>query len=922
MIKKIFLLFSIILPLIGFGQKKTMTPEVYKIWNRISDKKLSNNGQWSLYTVHPEKGNKTLYIHNNQSGENLVFPRANTPSFDHENETVAFITKPDYEEVRELKRMKMSDKELPSDTLSIYNLNHSTLNSIPDVKSYKVPAKWGGYIAYLMEPDSSTPDSLLQLERETKDTGTKLIVENIKSSEKDTLHYVTDFEFAEEGKGLVAYSKGIDSTVDQGIYVFDFDTKEWSLIYESSGDVYQLTWSKDAEYLSFIVDNDTSDNRVRPYELVLFEKSKSARKIADQMSSFLPEEYNISKHLKMRFSDDNKRLLFGIKPYPILRDTSLLDDEVVNVEVWTYNDDRLYTVKEDNLKEDKEKSYEVLYDVDNQSFRIINNEKFETTLFDEDLTNRYALGIEKTAYEKYLMWENYGYFDGYRIDLKSGQKIKFTTKDQGNIRLSPEGYFALWYSPQDSSFYSYDLKRNTKNMLVSNADGTFYNEENDRPMHPNSYGIAGFSEDEKYAYIYDRFDIWKVDMNGKKKPQRLTHGRESQIEYRVIDLDKEETAIDIHDSFLVRSFNDVDKSEGYHILDLKSGELTTLLSGDFRLDRNPIKAKDSDVLLITQESFKTFPDLILTNMSLTRRQTISNANPQQEEYKWGSIQLYSWKTFDDKDGSGLLLFPEGFDRSKKYPLLVNFYERSSDGLHRHRAPYAHRSTINYTYYLSKGYVIFNPDVYYRVGEPGQSSYDAVVSGVEALIDEGYIDAEKIGVQGHSWGGYQIADILTKTDIFKCAESGAPVVNMVSAYGGIRWGSGRSRMFQYEQTQSRLGKTLWEDPELYLKNSPIFKMDKMNTPVLILHNDQDGAVPWYQGIEYFNALRRLGKPAWFLNYNDEPHWPVKWQNKLDFNTRMEQFFDHFLMGTPMPVWMSKGVSPMQKGIEQGLELEKY
>ena len=213
-------------------------------------------------------------------------------------------------------------------------------------------------------------------------------------------------------------------------------------------------------------------------------------------------------------------------------------------------------------------------------------------------------------------------------------------------------------------------------------------------------------------------------------------------------------------------------------------------------------------------------------------------------------------------------------------------------------------------------MIFNPDVTYRIGYPGPSCEEDVLSGVKALTRDGYIDTTKMGIQGHSWGGYQIAHLLTKTDIFKCAEAGAPVVNMTSAYGGIRWESGMSRMFQYEKTQSRIGATLWEKPELYLENSPLFNIDKVNTPVLIMHNDGDGAVPWYQGIEYYTALRRLGKETWLLNYNGEPHWPVKWQNRLDFNIRMEQYFDHYLMDKPMPQWMVKGIPALEKGINKG------
>ena len=297
---------------------------------------------------------------------------------------------------------------------------------------------------------------------------------------------------------------------------------------------------------------------------------------------------------------------------------------------------------------------------------------------------------------------------------------------------------------------------------------------------------------------------------------------------------------------------------------------------------------------------------------------ISDAIPQQARYRWGTIEHVYWTSLDGQQLRGLLVKPDDFDPSKQYPLIVNFYERSSEGLHTHRTPQAHRSTINYSHYASQGYVIFNPDVPYRIGYPGESAFNAVTSGVTALLAQGFIDPERIGVQGHSWGGYQIAHLLTRTDIFRCAESGAPVVNMFSAYGGIRWGSGMSRQFQYEHTQSRIGGTPWEYPLRYMENSPLFYMDKVNTPVLILHNDEDTAVPWYQGIEYFTALRRLGKPAWLLNYNGEPHWPLKWYNRLDFQRRLSQFFNYYLLDEPQPRWMVDGVSPLEKGIEQGYE----
>jgi len=250
---------------------------------------------------------------------------------------------------------------------------------------------------------------------------------------------------------------------------------------------------------------------------------------------------------------------------------------------------------------------------------------------------------------------------------------------------------------------------------------------------------------------------------------------------------------------------------------------------------------------------------------------------------------------------------------------VYFYEKMSNTLHRYRTPGPGRSSISIPFYVSRGYVVFIPDIHYRDGYPGESALNCLVPGVLNIVNRGFIDAERIGVQGHSWGGYQAAFLITRTNIFAAVEAGAPVVNMTSAYGGIRWGSGRSRMFQYERSQSRLGGSLWDARPRYIENSPLFWADKIETPVLFIHNDDDGAVPWYQGIEFFVALRRLGKPAWMINYNGEPHGLRKYQNKKDWAIRMQQFFDHYLKGAPPPVWLAEGIPAVQKGKTLGLEL---
>jgi dipeptidyl aminopeptidase/acylaminoacyl peptidase len=320
-------------------------------------------------------------------------------------------------------------------------------------------------------------------------------------------------------------------------------------------------------------------------------------------------------------------------------------------------------------------------------------------------------------------------------------------------------------------------------------------------------------------------------------------------------------------------------------------------------------------LLFSQSSFDEFPDLWVSDLDFKNMKKITDLGKQMAPFLWGKAELRDFHSADGKPLKGILFKPENFDPHQKYPMMVYIYETLHDGLHRFYDP-SPGTSVNPAYYVSNGYVMWRPDIEYDTGYPGRDALKCVLPGVQMLIREGFIDPDRIGIQGHSWGGYQVAYMVTQTNIFAAAEAGAPVSNMVSAYDGIRWGSGMVRQFQYERTQSRLGASLWEAPMRYIENSPIFWADKVETPLLMIHNDEDGAVPWYQGIEYMMALRRLGKEAYMFNYNGEEHGLRKRVNQEDWTIRMQEFFDHFLKGTPEPDWMKNGIKAWEKEQEKG------
>ncbi|GGD50437.1 alpha/beta hydrolase family protein [Muriicola marianensis] len=909
------------------AQKKPLDISDIELWNTIETPRLAPNGGYVAYSLEKGEKDQTLYLHDANGKELFTYTRASRGEFTDDSKALVFHITAWKDSVMDMKRRKVKKKDMPKDSLGIYHLPTGKLEKIAHVKSYKVPEDWSGYIAYQLEeievPKDTVKDTTKTESKKkkkekkvSKKNGYHLVLRALESGAEDTLKFVTDYAFAKKGKTLAWATTGDTDSSNAAIFVMDLVNNTRTLLHEAKkADYSNLRLSESGKHLGFVADTDTTKVQLRPRELYHWQAGMNkAEKLAGP--STLSNDLRPSPYEEIRFSKDESKLYFGLALPPVIKDTMLLDEEVSSVEVWTYDEPRLYTVQEMDLKNDTTQAYLAVVHLDkNKRLLQLANDAFPESGLTEHRNAPYALLRNPEPYALESQWTGQRARDYAVVNVNTGARKPILKKIAGRVDLSPKATFVYGYDNLDSLWFTYDIEKDRYLPLTKGK--VFYDETNDSPTPPYPYGAAGVTEDDQALILYDRYDLWSFNPRSGAQT-RLTTGRENKTVYRYEHMDPEVDHINTKKPVLLRTFNEVDKSSGYALLDIRTRTLKPLVSGPYHY-ANLTKAEKAEIFRFTRESFEEFPDVRLANSDFSRVTRISNANPQQSEYSWGSIELVNWTSLDGIELTGMLATPENFDPNKKYPLLVNFYERSSDGLHRHRRPRFERSSINYSFYTSRGYVIFNPDVHYRIGYPGESAYNCVIPGVTALIEKGFIDKDRIGVQGHSWGGYQIAYLVTRTDIFRAAESGAPVPNMISAYGGIRWWTGLSRQFQYEHTQSRIGGTPWEYPQRFIENSPIFTIDKINTPLLIMHNDEDGHVPWYQGIEFFVALRRLGKPAWFLNYNGEPHWPLKLPNRKDFNTRMAQFFDYYLKDEPKPVWMEKGVPPMEKGINQGLEL---
>ncbi len=762
--------------------------------------------------------------------------------------------------------------------------------------------------------------------KESKENGSKLVLRELGTARQDTFQFVTAYQFDEQGRKLVFSSTGNDSTFLAGVYVYNLENRQLMHVLNAPGKHEKLTWDETGDQLAFIADTDTTKEHkkalIKYYDLYYWqEKNKAANVIASKGATGIPAGWIINQYANLDFSKDGSKLFFGTSPEPLVKDTTLLPEEVVKVNVWNWKDTRLQSQQNVEIEEDRKKSYLAMALPRFKRIVQLATPEVPVVIPGSEGNADVALGLNSEPYLRQTSWAGYpNEIDVYTISLRDGRKRKVKEKLKASVRISPGADYLYWYAPQDSAWYSYSIRTGQTYNLTASVDNRFYDELYDYPDLPDSYGSAGWTENDGSFLVYDRFDIWKIDPENKVAPQRVTQsGRENRIRYRYIQLDPEERFIKTAEPMMLYTFDEETKSSGYFTYQLgQEGAPRKLLYDDYRFGY-PTKAKNAKKYIFTRESFVEFPDLFWTDATFTKINRLSRANPQQDNYRWGSVELVKWTNLNGEEMSGLLYKPENFDPGKKYPMVTYFYRRLSDNLHRHYAPLPSRSTIRPSVYTSNGYIVFMSDIPYRIGHPGRSAYEAVVSGVTSLLKEGYIDRDKLGIQGQSWGGYQVAYIVTQTDLFAAAMAGAPVSNMTSAYGGIRWGSGLSRMFQYERSQSRIGATLWEKPSLYIENSPLFYADQIETPLLMMHNDDDGAVPWYQGIELFVALRRLNKPVWMLSYNGEKHNLTQWQNRKDLSIRMRQFFDYYLRFKPEPVWMKEGVPAIEKGIKMRYEL---
>ena len=923
--------------------KKPITQDTYDEWRTISGSSLSNNGQWVAYTLSPVVGEGELVVRATTGTTEYRAPRGFTgrpqlqpaadsaaqfsaapPQFSANSRFVAYTIYPSRTEVERARARRGTPP--PRNGMGLMDLASGTVTRIPAVRSFRVARNGGRFLAYLLEDTATTPrtgagngvtvagaagaapGASLFARREF---GVTLVLRDLSAGTELRVDGVTAFAF-DDAEQWLGYTVSTRDGTGDGAFVRALSSGTVTPLLSGAATYRSMTFDRKGTQVVLLSDrgDSTAKPKMTVYHAALMPakgKPIVARPIV--AAADVPAGMLVAERGALSFTREGNGVIFSLANLPM--DTIPADSLVdkAGYDLWHWKDAQIMPQQKVTANRDRNRSYTALYSIANGKFTQLANDSLRVTISDD---GRRVLGINSVEYAIPQFWGE-GASDVYLIEPNTGARTLVARQIDGNAQLSPGAQYVTWF--EKGQWVAYATATGKKTVLTDKLPVKFQDEEFDSPDVPPPYGLGGWTAADKRVLVYDRFDVWEVDPAGGVAPKNLTdgEGRRAGLTFRIVDLDRDDPFLDPSSPLILRAVDSLTKATGFWRDRIGADAMPEKIIMADRNLNGLQKARNADQYLLTQSTYREFPDLY-TGATIAGTTKISDANPQDAQYPRGTVELVSWLNGDGVPLRGLLHKPENFDPTKQYPMIVYFYEKLTDGLHNYTAP-SGRNTVNPMVYNALGYLVFQPDIVYTDGQPGPSAAKAIIPGVQSLVAKGFVDPKRVGITGQSWGGYQSAYLITVTNMFAAAVPNATVVNMTSAYGGIRWQSGLARTFQYEHTQSRIGGSLWQYPERYVENSPLFRLDRVTTPVLFMANDNDGAVPWYQGIEFYVAMRRLQKEAYMVVYNGDEHNPTKRANQKDIDKKMQEFFAVKLQGADAPSWMVRGIPFLEKGRDQ-------
>lgn len=866
--------------------KPVIDTSAFSSWPSVGVPTINSTGRFTFYTIFNQpKGNRTLILKDVNSRWITEWIGAHSAAFSEDQEIACFLKS--------------------NDTLCIVKLGNANVEYISNVNTCKI-FKVGGveWLVYNLN---------------SKDR--KLFFRSLKTN--------TEVSFS----GVISYwhlngsNKFIFQTVggNQGM-------ESVSLVDIQDNAKLKLVW-KGNHASNFIFDNSgkgfafTEDNGTFLGKSIFY--FKEGMEVADELINKKGERDSSLVLKKINgFSKDDRMIFFEFKRKENPHNRKL-DRDIYMPEIWSYNDPKLQSLQMHEMKGDEDQGLLSVINIKDRMIVKLLHENERMISHDNNAQYVFILNEGNGDSDNEWYWNVAAQKKYFLVSINDGHRIKINDRKIGGAWFSPEGKFVIYYDPLKRNYFSYNVSLGVI-INITESIKTVWTASKNRDMPLGIYepiGLAGFLPNDSAVLIYDRNDIWQISLTGSRAVNVTNnYGKKQNIVFRLA-INHYGKTFASNEYLILSAYNSVDKSNGFYSIYLsKKGDPIILTMGQYVYTGPPeqflgqtpkaviVNNKVSYILnrMKSSESGNWFYTRDFKNFL-----QLTDFYPERK-YNWLYSELIKFKVSNGDTLSGVLYKPENFDSGKRYPVILNYYERKTDLLNVFQRPNAMADEINIPYFVSNGYLVFTPDIAYEIGKPGKSAYDAIIASYNLLSNFPFVDNCKVGLQGHSFGGFETNYIIAHTTVFAAAQSAASMCNFISAYGSII-GDGSSRQRQYEVNRDRIGGSLWEKRESYIENSPVLQADKISTPLLLMHNKDDYDVPFSQSLELFTAMRRLGKKVWMLQYDREGHSIDNRRKQLDYTIRTMQFFDYYLRGMPAPKWMIFGVPYSERGGDGGFEL---
>jgi dipeptidyl aminopeptidase/acylaminoacyl peptidase len=916
--------------------KRAMTLDDIVQWRSVGTTALSNDGRWFAYRIAAQEGDADVVVRSTGGDKSWTFPVGEQPqgsgggrggaagsslAFSHDSRFVAFTTYPTRSEQQRLKRQR---KPIESGA-TVIDLSTGAKREYPRIRRFAFSGESGAWIAlhrYQPEPAGGAGGGgrgPANANAPQRPRGSDLLLVEVATGNELNVGNVSEFEFRRDGR-LLAYAIDAQDKAGNGVQLRDMTRGSVTPLDSAGASFERITWTETGDALAFVRGVEDKGYRDKLYAVVGVSDIENAaphKVVYDPASdASFPKGMTVSPERDPIWTADHKAIVFGIHE-PQTKDPDAAStengagdgaapdqDEKVDLVLWHYKDPRLQTQQEVQEARDRAYSYVSEYLVDDRKFIQLATDDLRNVTVNPK--SRWAYGTDDRAYELMGSLDGRRFQDVYAIDLATGSRRLMGKHVRYLFGASPDGSKLLHY--EDGFYHVYSFESGEDRNITQGLPVSFVDVEDDHNEVKPPVNPIGWANDSKSVLLTDAWDVWLVPSSGGEAVNLTGNGKKDGIRYqqrfateRPEDRDE---GIDITAPLFFRTYGEWTKKGGVARVDAASPGAKALAWDDASYP-TLMKAHDAATYVYVRGSVTEPNDYYATNADFASPFRLTDQRPQVATFTWSpGVQIINYTSDKGDKLQAALFLPANYEKGKSYPTVVNFYEKMSQTANTFAAPSS--NGFNRSVYTSNGYAVLMPDIVYRVNDPGMSAVWCMVPAVKAAIATGIVDPKRVGITGHSWGGYQTAFLVTQTDVFAAAVAGAPLTDMVSMYSLVYKNTGGWNGAIFESSQGRFKGGYWDNWDAYYRNSPVFFARNVHTPLMILHNDKDGAVDFTQGLEYFNTLRRLGKPVIMLEYIGENHGLRKPSNQRDYTVRMKEYFDHYLMGAPAPDWMVNGV----------------